>query len=101
MWVIVSLAVVVIMGWYLFIYIVSEAFGPKCEENRVWKIENYEIVEKRCIGFAGPYYYPVYLYEGNKEIDRLLFIEDSSCIVNFTTEAGDTLKFDICEMKLK
>lgn len=101
LWTVVSLIVVVIAGWYLFLHIVSEAFGAKCEDNRVWKIENYVIIEKKCIGFAGPHYYPVYLFEDSKEIDYLLFINDSTCVLQFKPDGGDTLTFDICEMKLK
>jgi 4-amino-4-deoxy-L-arabinose transferase-like glycosyltransferase len=100
LWTVVSTIILVIAGWYLFLHIVSEAFGAKCEKNREWEIENYVIVEKKCIGFAGPYYYPVYLYEDNVELDQLLFINDSTCVVKFKPDERDTLTFDICDLKL-
>jgi hypothetical protein len=100
LWTVVSIFILVIVGWFLFLHIVSEAFGEKCEKNREWKIENYVIVEKKCIGFAGPYYYPVYLYEDNVKLDQLLYINDSLCLVKFKPKESDTLTFDICELKL-
>ncbi len=101
LWTVGSLIVLIVAGWYLFLHIVSEAFGAKCEDNQIWEIEEYVIIEKKCIGFAGPYYYPVYLYKDNKKVDDLLFIEDSACIIHFTPDLEDTLTFDICEKKLK
>ena len=101
LWILGCSILLIIAGWYLFLHTVSEAFGAKCEDNRKWKIEEYVIIEKQCIGFAGPLYYPVYLFKDNKEIDKLLFINDSTCLVNFITDKGDTLTFDICEKKLK
>ena len=98
-WTLIILFIVIITGWFLFLNIISKAFGSKCEENRVWTVENYMIIEKKCIGFAGPSYYPVYLYKDGKEIDQLIFIKDSACILEFKSSSGDTLTFDICEKK--
>jgi hypothetical protein len=92
--------VLAIAGWYLFLWFVSAAFQNKCETERTWKIEDYEIVEKRCIGFAGPHWYPIYLYQDSKEIDYVNSTIDS-CSVKFTNELGDTLEFDLCDEELK
>ena len=101
LWTMAILVVIVIAGWFLFFRFASEAFGAKCENNRVWKIENYVIIEKKCIGFAGPTYYSTYLYKDDEEIDGRAFINDSTCMVRFKPDAGDTLTFDICKMELK
>jgi 4-amino-4-deoxy-L-arabinose transferase-like glycosyltransferase len=45
-WTIGSLLVLAIAGWYLLLQVVSEAFGPVCDDNRKWKIGEYEIIEK-------------------------------------------------------
>lgn len=101
LWTVIGLIVIAIAGWFFLLHIVSEAFGEKCENNRVWKIENHVLVEKKCIGFAGPHYYPVYLYKDNKEIDHSFFVNDSTCMIKFKPDVGDTLTFNICEMKLE
>lgn len=95
-----SLLFLTLIGRYIFLNILAEPFGTECETNRKWKIEQYEIVEKRCIGFAGPHYYPVYLYKDNKKIDQLTLILDSTCLVKFNPEGLETLTFDICENKI-
>jgi len=98
---VVSLIIFIVIGWYFLLYIVSEAFGSKCENNRIWEIEEYQIIEKKCIGFSGSYFYPVYLYKDSEIIDKIIFIQDSSCLIKFKPEIGDLVTFDICEKKLK
>lgn len=101
MWTIGSLVILIVTGWYLFLYVVSAAFRPECNNNRIWKIDGYEIIEKKCLGFAGPHYYLVYLYKDKKKIDELTFISDSTCLIKFKPENSDTLTFNICENKLE
>ena len=101
LWTVGSLVVLIVIGGYLFLKILSEVFGTGCEINRKWKIEQYEIVEKRCIGFVGLHYYPVYLYKDNKKIDQLTFIAGSTCRIQFKPEGNDTLTFNICENRLE
>ena len=96
-----SLLVLVVVGWYLLLHVVSEVFGLECDNNRKWEIGEYEIIEKKCIGFAGPHYYPVYLYRDGERIDQLTFIPDSTCIIKFKPDTGDTLTFDICKKEMK
>lgn len=100
-WTIGSLLVLAVVGWYLLLHVVSEEFGPDCDINRKWEIGEYEIIEKKCIGFAGPHYYPVYLYRDGERIDQLAFIPDSTCIIKFKPDTGDTLTFDICTKEMK
>ena len=95
-----SLIVLAVVGWYLLLWLVSAAFQNKCEVEKIWKIEDYEIIEKRCIGFAGPPWYPIYLYRDDIEIDYVNY-KKNSCIVNFTNQIGDTLQFDLCNEKMK
>jgi hypothetical protein len=81
--------------------LVSEALGPECNNNRTWRIDQYEIIEKNCVGFAGPHYYPVYLYNEKKKIDELPFIPDSTCIIKFIPQTDDTITFNICKEVFK
>lgn len=101
LWIIGSLVILIVTGWYLFLYVVSAAFGPECTNNRIWKIDGYEIIEKKCLGFAGPHYYLVYLYKDKRKIDELTIISDSTCLIKFKPENSDTLTFNICENKLE
>ena len=101
LWTVGSLVVLIVAGWYAFLYILGQAFGTDCKIHRKWTVGQYEIVEKQCIGFAGPHYYPVYLYKDNKIIDQLTNIPDSTCLIKFKQEGIDTLTFNICENKLE
>ena len=94
-----SLIIVTIAGCYYFLDVFSSALKENCDDNRVWKIEMYEIIEKKCLGFSGPYHYPVYLYKNKIKIDNISYLSDS-CIVKFKSEIGDTLSFDLCDQTL-
>jgi hypothetical protein len=83
-----------------FINQFASGVREKCEVHREWNIENYYIIEKKCIGFSGPTYSSVYLYENGKEIDQSLII-DSPCVFKFLNQRNDTLEFDICKRTLK
>lgn len=74
-----------------------ESFGPRCEFKSTWRIQGYEIVEKQCIGFAGPPYYPLYLYK-NKNKNQIDYVnyKDDSCTVKFIEKNEDTLYFNLC-----
>lgn len=71
------------------------AFRQECKEEKVWEIENYKIIKKRCIGLAGPPFYPVYLYKDNVEIDHKTF-QSNSCIMNFNDSDDKIIQFDLC-----
>lgn len=97
-WLLVIGAVVLIAGWYA-LPLFEEAFGAKCSIHRKWEIEGYVIVEKRCIGWAGPPYFPVSLYEQGKEVDQAIMSDP--CRFRFATDRGDSLKFNICDMSME
>jgi energy-coupling factor transporter transmembrane protein EcfT len=90
------IVLLIILGYLFFINQFASAVKEKCELHREWNIDNYYIIEKQCIGFSGPNYFPVYLYQNGKEIGQS-FIDDSSCVVQFVNQKGDTIEFDICE----
>ena len=75
------------------------AFKTQCVTQQEWVIDDYRIVEERCIGYAGPYFYPIHLYKDKREIAQHAYKSDS-CLVEFTGNDGDTLKFDLCSKTL-
>jgi hypothetical protein len=101
LWTLFSFVLIFIAAWYLFLHFASQAFKEHCQDDKTWRIEQYVIIKKRCLGFAGPPYYPVFLYKEGVEIDHILYMEDSTCIVKFKPNADDTLTFDICDMRMR
>jgi hypothetical protein len=68
----------------------------ECEEIQDWKISNYRIVKRDCLGPAGPHYYPLSLYQGDKFISEKGFQKDS-CAINFQARNDLYVIFDICK----
>ena len=93
--------VLLVVSVLFFFYQMSQAFRMKCDNHRTWTIEGYEIIEKRCLGFAGPPFYPVHLYKNGEHIDEIGFLFDSTCVIQYIPENGDTLTFNVCENKLE
>lgn len=101
MWSLAGIGILTVIFLVLFFYVFLGAFSPECNNNRIWKIEGYEIIEMKCLGFAGPPYYPVYLYKNKKKIDELTFIDDTTCRIQFKPKNSDTLTFNLCENQLE
>mgnify|MGYP001000835984 FL=1 len=99
LWVLVSIVLIGVVGWKIFTYTIGAMGTPKCSNHRVWKVGEYDIVEKQCLGFAGPHYYPVYLFKGGVEISMITYLEDS-CEAMFVVGVGDTLVFDLCANRI-
>ncbi|MEL7004569.1 MAG: hypothetical protein AAFN93_17815 [Bacteroidota bacterium] len=83
-----------------FLNTIGEAFGTKCEVYRTWNIDNYEIRQLSCIGWAGPHYYPADLYENGELIESSSFVKDS-CYLEFQPKQDSFLRFNICEAEAK
>ncbi len=80
--------------------IFTESFSAECEEtDKEWKIDNYKIQEYECLGVAGGYYYPFYLFKDDKFIIGNGSKEDS-CNIVFRFRDGLKLRFDICENQI-
>ena len=71
------IVLICVFGWLIFTYTIGAMGTPTCSNHRVWKVGEYDIVEKQCLGFAGPHYYPVYLFKGGVEISMITYLEDS------------------------
>lgn len=91
---------IVVSGWYVFLYILGGAFGSECDIKNEWRINDYRIVEQRCVGWAGPHYYPIYLFKDKKELARH-GIRNDSCFFIFKTMAGDSLIFNTCNASME
>ena len=95
-------ATLILLGmivWFSYLFLLRKAFGTKCQPKMSWTIENYKIIEESCIGWAGPPWYPMELYQDGDFIDRINFREDS-CLVSFVDTNQDTLMFDLCDKKI-
>lgn len=89
---------VLIGGHYLFL--LTKAFGAECEETTKWTIEEYEIQEYRCMGWAGPPYYPLDIFKnGSKVADRV--IKNDSCLIVFVQEPGVYISLNNCDNSIK
>ena len=86
---------VLIAGGYYMLKIFGEAFGADCEKSQNWTFKNYTIEEYKCLGWAGPPYYPLYLYKNGKEIMGTGHKLDS-CTIRFISQKDLYLKFNIC-----
>jgi hypothetical protein len=53
------LIALIISAEYFALKTVGEAFGADCEKNNTWTVDEYEIIEYKCLGWAGPHYYPI------------------------------------------
>lgn len=84
---------------YFFLRKLGEAYKSECDTIHEWKIEGYTIVERRCIGWAGPPYYPSFLYKNGELIDQGVVGRDS-CIFRFKINEKDILEFNVCDSTL-
>ncbi len=94
-----ALLVVVVGAWYYMTQVFIPAFGVQCEIQQKWQIENYHLIKRRCIGFAGPSYDVVDLMQGDHLIAKVFEADESVCRITFITESKDSLHFDICALK--
>jgi len=78
----------------------GEAFGADCEKTESWTINEYRIQEYNCLGWAGPRYYPLYLFKNGKELPSKGYRLDS-CLISFNPKNDLHLKFDICEKRIE
>lgn len=92
--------VVIFGGGYLLLNLLGKAFGAKCTEEENWNIEGFTIIHKRCIGFAGPHYDHIELFDKDDFIASGSRLNENNCLIQFKGARGDSLLFDVCEGKL-
>lgn len=98
--VVLVLVTLVVIGGYVTLRILGEAFGAECEKSKSWTIAEYKIQEYKCLGWAGPHYYPADLFKNGKRIDESKFIRDS-CFLVFRPEDNLYLKFNVCNETIR
>jgi hypothetical protein len=91
-----ALLLLLVAGGYMALRIFEGAFGADCKSSSSWTIDEYKIEEYKCLGWAGPYYYPLKLYRGNKKISEGGHKIDS-CTIRFIPVNDVYLKFNICD----
>ena len=95
------LSIIFLLLWNFYIQPFFKAVKEDCKENKIWKIENYKIIEKKCLGLAGPHFYPIYLYEQNEQISQGIYLKGSQCLIEFKIELNKKILFDKCNCKFK
>jgi len=95
LWTIVTLVLLILVGGYFYLKILGEAFGADCEKSESWTIGEYKIQEYKCLGWAGPPYYPLDLFKNNKLIKHGGSRKDS-CTIAFSAQNDLYLIFNLC-----
>lgn len=95
--IVVSIFVVIIAGGYFLLTRFLKAVGEECNVEIIAKINNYEVRDKSCIGFAGPRYSTYYLYENGQNIGAGKRLD--SCSIRFRPKHL-ILDFNICTSEL-
>lgn len=86
----------VLIGGYYFLNILGDAFGAECEKTQKWTVQDYEIQEYRCLGWAGPHYYPMDIYKHGKKIGNNVIKKDS-CLIRFRKQKEIYIDLNICK----
>jgi hypothetical protein len=89
-----------LIGGYFFLNMLGDAFGAECEKTKKWTVQEYQIQEYRCFGWAGPPWYPMDIYENGNEITNDIIRKDS-CLIGFRKEKELYLYLNICENSIK
>jgi hypothetical protein len=94
--IIISIFIVIIIGGgYFALKMFGEAFGAECEINNSWTVKEYEIIEYKCLGWAGPHYFPLDLKKNGKDFASSGYKMDS-CNIRFEPNNGLYLILNIC-----
>ncbi|PQV44731.1 hypothetical protein CLV33_11810 [Jejuia pallidilutea] len=98
--IIISILIVLILGGgYFALKTIGEAFGADCEISNTWTINEYEIIENKCLGWAGPHYYPLDLKKNGEYIASSGYKLDS-CNFRFEPKNGQYLILNICDKEI-
>jgi hypothetical protein len=90
---------VLICGYY-FLNILGDAFGAECEKTEKWIVQEYELQEYKCLGWAGPHYFPIDVYKNGSKIANDVIKKDS-CLIRFEKQRGIYIDLDICENTIR
>ena len=85
-----------LIGGYYFLKKLGESFGSECELTNEWTFQEYQIKEYRCIGWAGPPWYPMDIYQNGKKIASDVIRKDS-CLIRFRKNKQLYVDLNTCE----
>ena len=71
----------------------------KCKDIQEWKIDKYRFVKSDCIGYAGPRFYPISVYIGDKRQDYASQVD--SCIFTWQADNESYLTFNVCDSTMQ
>lgn len=99
--IILSIFLIVIGITVFYIYQFLQEIKAECELVDEFYIENYKIEKLRCLGYAGPHWYPFNLYKDGKEME-VTSIKFDSCRVEFVAHGSkDHYTFDKCQQSVE
>jgi hypothetical protein len=87
---------IILIGGYFALKTLRGAFGSECELTKEWTFQEYQIKEYRCIGWAGPPWYPMDIHKNGKEIATNVIRQDS-CVIRFRKNKEQYVDLNICE----
>ncbi|WP_058103105.1 hypothetical protein [Maribacter dokdonensis] len=96
--IVVSVFALIVAGGYFLLTKFLKAAGEECDVKIIAKINEYEVQDKSCIGFAGPRYTTYYIYKNGLNIGTGKKLD--SCSIRFRPNHL-ILDFNICSNELK
>jgi len=97
--IIAGVVTIIIGALYVTLYTIREAYGSDCENSRQWTVNTYTIQEEKCLGWAGPHYYPLSLIENGTAIANNGHQIDS-CIIRFIPDNDLYIELNICSKQV-
>ena len=95
----VTILIVSLVAYYWVLGYFLNAIKTECNETKYWKIAEYKINERRCIGFAGPPFYRYDIYKKDK-LYKEDIIKSDSCTIKQKVNDSTYLIFNLCEKSL-
>ena len=77
---------------------IHEIVGDDCQDNRNWFLNDYKILETRCLALEGPAYYQFSLYKKDSLVIANALTKDS-CLVEFLHQK-ELVSINVCDEKM-
>ena len=72
----------------------------ECKEIQEWKIDKCRFVKSDCLGYAGPRFYPISVFIGDKK--QLGYASQvDSCIFTWQSNSESYLTFNVCDTTIE
>ena len=91
----ISMIFIVGIGFYI-IDTIGDAFGADCEYHDSWTVQEYEIDKYRCVGWAGPPYFPLYIKKDGRKLPGIGTRKDS-CTIGYEFHRQSYVELNTCD----